>query len=44
MYGGYAELLYFLTGEHREYNQQSGVFGRVVPKQTANFKNGTWGA
>lgn len=42
--GGYVESLVFLTGEHREYNRQQGVFGRVVPKETLNFKNGTFGA
>ena len=30
-YGWYAEALYFLSGEHREYEKKSGVFGRVVP-------------
>jgi phosphate-selective porin OprO/OprP len=29
--GGYVEALYFLTGENRQYNRQSGVFNRVVP-------------
>jgi phosphate-selective porin OprO/OprP len=29
----YAEAHYFLTGEHREYNRESGVFTRVVPKR-----------
>ncbi|MBN9524096.1 hypothetical protein J0H58_37230 [bacterium] len=28
----YAEAHYFLTGETREYNRETGVFGRVVPK------------
>ncbi|MBL8813103.1 MAG: hypothetical protein JNM43_23245 [Planctomycetaceae bacterium] len=32
VYGWYAETLYFLTGEHREYEKKSGVFGRVIPK------------
>ena len=27
----YAEAHYFLTGEHREYNKDAGVFTRVVP-------------
>lgn len=44
MQGGYAEALVFLTGEHKEYYRQTGMFGRVVPNQNANFKNGTWGA
>jgi phosphate-selective porin OprO/OprP len=29
--GAYAELLYFLTGEHRHYNRKTGAFGRVTP-------------
>jgi phosphate-selective porin OprO/OprP len=28
----YAEAHYFLTGETREYNRDTGVFGRVVPR------------
>ncbi len=44
MHGGYAEALYFLTGENRVYNRQSGVFGRVIPHDNANPKNGCWGA
>ena len=43
MDGGYVEALYFLTGEHREYNRQSGVFGRVVPNDKFNVKNCTAG-
>jgi phosphate-selective porin OprO/OprP len=42
--GGYVQTLYFLTGENRVYNQQTGVFGRTIPKENANFKEGTWGA
>jgi phosphate-selective porin OprO/OprP len=33
--GGYVEVLYFLTGEHREYNRKTGIFDRVVPNQNA---------
>jgi phosphate-selective porin OprO/OprP len=29
----YAEAHYFLTGETRDYNRDSGVFGRVVPNR-----------
>ncbi len=29
LWGGYASLSYFLTGEHRNYNPKSGTFGRV---------------
>ena len=31
----YAEVLYFLTGEHRYYNRKSAVFGRVTPNQNS---------
>lgn len=31
VYGWYAQALYFLTGEHRDYEKKSGVFGRVIP-------------
>ncbi|HRA87483.1 MAG TPA: porin, partial [Planctomycetaceae bacterium] len=31
VYGWYAEALYFLTGEHRDYEKKSGAFGRVIP-------------
>ena len=42
LYGWYAEALYFLTGEHREYEKKQGVFGRVSP--TENFgENGGMG-
>lgn len=44
MYGGYAEALYFLTGENRDYNRVSGVFNRVIPKNNANFTEGKYGA
>jgi len=46
--GGYAEVLYFLTGENRNYNRMSGVFGRVVPTSNAywtrggGFQKGAW--
>lgn len=44
MMGGYGEVLYFLTGENRDYNRQSGVFNRVVPNSNFNIAKGTWGA
>jgi phosphate-selective porin OprO and OprP len=34
MQAGYAELLYFLTGEHRYYNRKSAAFGRVTPNES----------
>lgn len=46
--GGYAELLYFLTGEYQSYNKADGAFGRVVPNRNLRFKRGEgcsgWGA
>jgi phosphate-selective porin OprO/OprP len=44
MEGGYVETLYFLTGENRFYDRQLGVFGRTIPRNNANFREGTWGA
>src|SRR5262249_52994802 len=32
-HGGYAQLLYFLTGEHQDYDKAEGAFGRVIPNQ-----------
>lgn len=31
VYGYYVQALYFLTGEHRDYEKKQGVFGRVIP-------------
>jgi phosphate-selective porin OprO/OprP len=33
--GGYVEVLYFLTGEHRAYVREAGSYDRVVPKRNA---------
>jgi phosphate-selective porin OprO/OprP len=46
--GGYIEALYFLTGEHRQYQRLSGVFGRTIPNSNAylvrgaGFNKGAW--
>jgi phosphate-selective porin OprO/OprP len=37
-HGGYIEALYFLTGEHQQYDKREGVFGRVVPLQNYHLK------
>jgi phosphate-selective porin OprO/OprP len=37
-HGGYVQALYFLTGEHQEYDKHEGVFGRVVPKENYHLK------
>jgi phosphate-selective porin OprO/OprP len=42
--GGYVQALYFLTGEHRNYNRQSGVFGRVVPTDNLDLNKCAYGA
>jgi phosphate-selective porin OprO/OprP len=44
-HGGYFQVLYFLTGEHQEYNRHDGVFGRVVPNHDLHWKkNDGYGA
>ncbi len=37
----YVEGLYFLTGEHREYEKKTGVFGRVKPDENFHWTKGT---
>jgi phosphate-selective porin OprO/OprP len=39
-HGGYAEVLYFLTGEHQQYERREGVFGRVIPRTNYRWKRG----
>ena len=34
-HGGYAQVMYFLTGEHDHYEKKSGFFGRVRPYENA---------
>lgn len=43
-WGGYGELLYFLTGENKSYNRQTGAFNQVVPLNNVNFSEGKYGA
>ncbi len=43
-HGGYAQLLYFLTGEHQDYEKKEGVFSRVVPHNSLRFGSGGCGA
>ncbi|HET6573747.1 MAG TPA: porin [Fimbriiglobus sp.] len=44
----YVEAHYFLTGEHRPYNRDRGVFDRVVPHSPFSWRRGCgasgWGA
>ncbi len=42
-WAAYAQLSYFLTGEHRNYKFGSGSFGRVKPSANFNPMNGDWG-
>jgi phosphate-selective porin OprO/OprP len=43
-WGTYAQLSYFLTGEHRNYKLGSGSFDRVKPNANFNPLKGDWGA
>jgi phosphate-selective porin OprO/OprP len=45
-WGGYVEVGWFLTGDHRVYDEQLGVFSRVVPTREREnlFKRGGGGA
>lgn len=40
VYGWYAQALYFLTGEHRDYEKKTGVFGRVIPHENFSHQGG----
>lgn len=42
--GGYAEVLYFFSGEHRAYNRQTGIFDRVVPHENFFLVRGDEGS
>jgi phosphate-selective porin OprO/OprP len=39
-HGYYAQVLYFLTGEHDNYNKATGVFDRVIPHRNFYFRRG----
>lgn len=38
----YAEFMYFLTGEAREYDRKAAVFGRVIPRRNFRWKGGIY--
>jgi phosphate-selective porin OprO/OprP len=44
----YVEVLYFLTGEHREYDRERAIFTRVTPLRPMTWRRGCgvsgWGA
>ena len=49
--GGYAQVMYFLTGEHDHYSRKTGVFERVIPRRNFRYMrtdpcacNDGWGA
>jgi phosphate-selective porin OprO and OprP len=42
-HGGYAQVLFFLTGEHQDYETKEGVFGRVVPRNPLRLGRGSGG-
>lgn len=41
-HGGYAQVFYYLTGEHDEYSRKTGVFERVVPRRNATRSGSAW--
>lgn len=43
-WGFYLYVSYFLTGEHREYDNSTGIFSSVHPKQNFNLRERKWGA
>ena len=43
-WGAYAQVSFFLTGEHRNYLLGQGKFGRVAPRARFNLATGDWGA
>lgn len=42
--GGYGEVSWTLTGEHRAYNPQAGAYFRISPRHPFSPKTGDWGA
>lgn len=41
LHGGYSQIGYFLTGEHRPYDRKSGQIDRVIPFQNFYWCGGT---
>lgn len=44
MSGGYAEAMYFLTGENKSYNRQTGLFNQTIPLNNVNLAECKYGA
>jgi phosphate-selective porin OprO/OprP len=42
--GSYAQVGYFLTGEHRPYDRKAGAVNRVMPFHSLSRKGDGWGA
>ena len=43
--GGYVQASYFLTGEHRPYRHENGIFDRITPNKNFGWKSvDGWGA
>ena len=38
--GGYVEVLYFLTGEHRAYIREAGIYDRIILRENAFWIKG----
>jgi phosphate-selective porin OprO/OprP len=43
-YGASVQVSYFLTGEHRVYDQKLGAFKRTAPMKPFSLSKGQWGA
>jgi phosphate-selective porin OprO/OprP len=41
--GWYAQASYFITGEHRPYDQKTGTFSAVAPRENLYDKKKGWG-
>jgi phosphate-selective porin OprO/OprP len=42
--GGYCSASWLVTGESRPYDRTTGTFGRLLPRQNFNPREGAWGA
>jgi phosphate-selective porin OprO/OprP len=44
LFGGYGQISWYLTGESRPYDRQTGAFKRLVPRHNFDFGKTGWGA